>query len=715
MAGMILKEDVEKVRGAADLYDIVSSTVTLKPSGSGTYVGLCPFHDEKTPSFSVRPSLGVWHCFGCGLGGDVFVYVEHQENIDFREAVELLADKYHIELHYEKGGRSSEHQGSKRARLLEANEEAQRFFVEQLRGRDAIAAHKLLAGRDFSQKDCEFFGCGYAPQGWDNLVRHLASNGFTQQEMLDAGLARQGQRGLYDYFRGRVTWPIRDSTGRTLGFGARKLFDDDNVNAKYINTPDTVLYKKTQALYGIDIAKAAIVKKRQVVIVEGYTDVMACHLAGVDTAVATCGTAFGEEHAKIVRRLIADDSLGAVQLVGPLKVDGQSLSSRIVFTFDGDAAGQKAAIHAFALDSAFLSQTFVAVAADNLDPCDLRLKRGDQAVRSLVSEAKPLYDFVINTVIDRFDTAYTNGQMGAVKAVAPLIAQIRDRSLLDVHERKAARRIGVDLDIMRHEVNAARRKLHVRDEDAYAPRRGQYQPTARQNGFNRENTFGTGDNPYANPEVRKALERRDANEQSYYRVDDAVFIAEQQFMAVLIQVPRAIPVQGFAKLGANHFLTDVFRSLFQAVEAAGGLPAPETPQGLWMHNLNKAAGPVLSEVVGELAVLPLPLPVVSERQSSSSGRTVSPQASDASSSGSAHEVSQASLPLREASPEESRYAAELLVRLLDLGYMRQIGAAKRRMSHMSDSAKKLELLGSITRMETERKEMQSQVYGNATA
>lgn len=246
MVGMIKKEDVEKVRAAADLYDIVSATVTLKPSGTGTFVGLCPFHDEKTGSFNVRPSLGVWHCFGCGLGGDVFKYVEQSENIDFREAVELLADKYHIELHYENSGNgpARENTGSKRTRLLEACEEAQRFFVSQILTKEALPARKLLGGRNFSQADCERFGCGYAPQGWDNLVRHLASKGFTQKEILDAGLARQGQRGIYDYFRGRVTWPIRDSTGRTLGFGARKLYEDDQIAAKYINTPDTQLYRK---------------------------------------------------------------------------------------------------------------------------------------------------------------------------------------------------------------------------------------------------------------------------------------------------------------------------------------------------------------------------------------------------------------------------------------------------------------------------------------
>ncbi|OZG60468.1 DNA primase [Bifidobacterium myosotis] len=703
MVGMIKKEDIEKVRAAADLYDIVSATVTLKPSGTGTFVGLCPFHDEKTGSFNVRPSLGVWHCFGCGLGGDVFKYVEQVENIDFREAVELLADRYHIELHYENSGTGEgrpEGGGSKRTRLLEACEEAQRFFVSQILTKEALAARKLLGGRNFSQADCERFGCGYAPQGWDNLVRHLASKGFTQKEMLDAGLARQGQRGIYDYFRGRVTWPIRDSTGRTLGFGARKLYEDDQIAAKYINTPDTQLYRKTQVLYGIDLAKSAIVKKRQAVIVEGYTDVMAMHLAGIDTAIATCGTAFGAEHAKIVRRLIADDSLGAVQLIGPLKVKDQPLSSRIVFTFDGDAAGQKAALHAFGLDSAFLSQTFVAVADDNLDPCDLRIERGNEAVRSLIANAKPLYDFVIDAAIGRFDLTYTPGQVGAMKAVAPLVAQIRDRSLWDAYARKAAGRIGVDLEVMRREVLAARNRLHVRDEDAYAPRRR----------FQREEEpyQEPGSNPYANPAARKALERHDASEQTYFKIDDAVFIAEQQFMATLIQVPRAIDRAMFGQLTLDHFMTPVFRTLFQAIVAAGGLPPDDTPQGLWMHNLTKAGGPMLNQVINELAVMPLPLP----GDDKGTGAQVAQQNAAGGGAAGAAAGGAAAVQLRQPTKEEQRYASELLTRLVDMGFMRQIGLARRRMAQLPDGEEKIALLGRIARMETARKDLQAQVYGN---
>ena len=690
MVGMIVKEDIERVRAAADLYDIVSATVTLKPSGTGTFVGLCPFHDEKTPSFSVRPSLGVWHCFGCGAGGDVFKYVEQKENIDFREAVEFLADRYHIEMHYKQEQNSdSQARGSKRARLLEANEEAQKFFVSNLGTQEAAPARELLAGRNFTPQQSARFSCGYAPKGWDNLVRYLANKGFTRQELLDAGLARLGQRGIYDYFRGRLTWPIRDSTGRTLGFGARKLYDDDSISAKYINTPDTALYRKTQVLYGIDLAKANIVKKRQVVIVEGYTDVMACHLAGIDTAVATCGTAFGVEHAKIVRRLIADDSLGAIQLVGPLKVDGQSVSSRIVFTFDGDAAGQKAALHAFGLDSAFLTQTFVAVADNNLDPCDLRIQRGDEAVRSLVAHASPLYDFVIDTVINRFETSYTTGQMGAIKAVAPLIAQIRDRSLLDLYMRKAVRSIGVDLAVMRNEVESARRRLKVRDDDAYAQKHNVIPTFGQQINDDRNAGFKAS---------RMEIIKSSAKNQHYYRVDDAVFMCEQQFMALLLQVPLAFDEKLFAQLTLNNFITPVFRTLFQAFVAAGGLPVGSVSQGLWLHMMTKAAGPLLESVITELSVMPLPLPAASDSLEDAGNRQ-----NQQVSNGSPSDL------LRKATSAESKYANELLIRLLDIGYMRRIGAARARMAKLKDGQEKLELLGKITSMEAARKNLQSQI------
>lgn len=726
MAGIISQKDVERVRGVADLYDIISATVTLKTAGIGSFVGLCPFHDEKTPSFNVRPSLGVWHCFGCGLGGDVFDYVEQKENIDFREAVELLADKYHIELHYDnsKDDKDKSHVSTKRARLLEANDAAQEFFVKNLLIPEASFARKLLAGRNFTQAQCERFGCGYALQGWDNLVRYLSSRGFTHQELLDAGLARLSQRGIYDYFRGRLTWPIRDSTGRTLGFGARKLYDDDSISAKYINTPDTSLYRKNQVLYGIDIAKPNIVEKRQVVIVEGYTDVMACHLAGIDTAVATCGTAFGVEHAKMVRRLIADDSLGGIQLVGPLKVKGQNVSSRIVFTFDGDAAGQKAAIHAFGLDSAFLTQTFVAVADNNLDPCDLRIQRGDEAVRALISSASPLYDFVINTVIRKFDTTFATGQMGAVKAVSPLVAQIRDRSLLDMYTRKAARFIGIDLNIMRREVESARRRLHIKTEDAYAPRfesQSSYSSyssaSASASAFSGGSAVNSVSQKFMNPAERLNIMREAYHSQSYYRIDDTVFMCEQQFMSVLVQMPLAFQESLLSRLTLNNFITPIFRTLFQAFIAADGFPDPNITQGLWLHKLMKAGGPVLEPVITELAVTPLPL-AISKREDYNASIGFSAYANqvqsqtiansqNAQNAQNAQNIGSPADTLRRPSESESQYANELLIKLLDIGYMRRIGAAKIRMSKLPDCKEKLNLLGEISSMEAERKNLRS--------
>lgn len=693
MPGYITKESVEAVRSAADLYDIVSADVTLKPSGAGSFVGLCPFHEEKTGSFNIRPSLGSWHCFGCGLGGDVFAYVEQKENVDFAQAVELLADKYHIELKYEDSGSSSKkRQGSTRSRLLEVCEQTQKFFASQLSADEALPARKLLAGRNFTQADCERFGCGYALQGWDTLVRHLASLGYTQQEMIDAGVARQGQnQSVYDYFRGRATWPIRDSTGRTLGFGARRLYDDDRIAAKYINTPDTVLYHKNQVLYGIDIAKPHIVDKRQVVIVEGYTDVMACHLAGVDVAVATCGTAFGQEHAKIIRRFISDDSLGAVQLVGPTR------GSKVIFTFDGDAAGQKAAIHAFGLDGAFLTQTFVAVARENLDPCDLRIQYGDAAVRSLIADCKPLYDFVIQAAIRSFDTQYTTGQVGAMKAVAPIIARIRDASLVNAYTRKYAGQIGVDIKTLHQEVQTARRRMRIPTIDAYAPRR-RAEEDPRYSSQNR-------DLDYSRPSNRRQLDHNNAVNQDYYRIDDTVFITEQQFFGILIQSPLAVSSAGnadlFQRLSERCFMTPVFKSLFAGLQAAGGLPDEQTPQGLWIHNLTKASGPILEPVINELAVLPLPL-------------SAKNRSSDRHNSGADVAGNQATggVQTRQPTEAEIKFAQQLLTRLLDADAMRAVGRLKHRMARLPEGEEKIAILNKVVTIESWRKELMAQAYGN---
>lgn len=677
MAGFVVKDDIEKVRNMANLYDVISDDVTLKSSGS-QYMGLCPFHDEKTPSFSVNPANGYWHCFGCGKSGDVFAYVMEREGVDFREALEILADRYHYELHYEQPGQghADRPKGVTRVRLFEACAEAQNFFVSQLPTPEALKARQLLAGRRFQRADCERFGCGYAPRGGSELVRHLSAKGFTIEEMVEAGLARKGEHGAYDYFRGRVTWPIRDTVGRTLGFGARKLYDDDRIAAKYINTPDTKLYHKNQVLYGIDMAKESVRKTHQIVIVEGYTDVMACHLAGVTTAVATCGTAFGEEHAKIVRRLIADEKLGAIQLVGPVE------GSRVVFTFDGDSAGQKAALRAFQFEGRFLTQTFVAVARDGLDPCDLRINDGDAAVRNLIKDAKPLYDFVIDTIIDACDTQYTTGQVGAARAVAPILAKIRDRSLVNAYTRKAAGRIGIDVATLHQEVLAERRRQGVRGEDVYAQAAPMHTPS-----------------PLAPQQpdaaARHAVVRSDAANQDYYTVDDAVFSTEQQFMGMVVQLPRAFDPTQFANLTESCFRIPVFQSLFDVVQAAGGLPPADSSMSAsqWVTSLVHMAGPMLAPVVQQLASMPLPVipdPQVVEQQ-----RQAGPAA-----------------PMRAAGPQESSYAQQLLVSLLDADCVRRIGQIRARMKAMPEGEAKFRLLGELSKIEQQRKQIQDYVFNS---
>ena len=288
---MIRREDIAAVREACRIEEVVGEHVTLKSAGVGALKGLCPFHDEKTPSFHVRPVVGLWHCFGCGEGGDVISFIQKINHMSFVEAVEMLAQRYSITLHYEEGGRRvREEEPGKRQRLLDAHNVAEDFYREQLMSHEAKPGRAFLANRGFSQSDSAQFGIGYSPQSWDSLTRLLRSRGFTDAEILAAGLASQGNRGIYDRFRGRLMWPIRDITGATVVFGARRLDDSDTNSPKYLNTPETAIYHKSQVLYGLDLAKREISRRRRIVIVEGYTDVMAAHVAGEVTAVATCGT-----------------------------------------------------------------------------------------------------------------------------------------------------------------------------------------------------------------------------------------------------------------------------------------------------------------------------------------------------------------------------------------------------------------------------------------
>jgi DNA primase len=430
VAGLIRRNDIDEVRARTNLADIVGEYVTLKNAGVGSMKGLCPFHEERSPSFHVRPQVGFYHCFGCGEGGDVFTFLQKMDHVTFSEAVERMAARLGYELHYEDGGQATDH--GNRARILAANKAAEDFFIAQLASAEAEIGRAFLGQRGFDHAAAERFGVGFAPKSYDALGKHLKSLGFTEAELVTAGLLGQGDRGAYDRFRGRLVWPIRDVTGQTLGFGARRLREDDS-GPKYLNTPETPVYHKSQVLYGLDLAKRDVARQRQIVVVEGYTDVMACHLAGVTTAVATCGTAFGGDHVKIVRRVLGD--FDNVDTTG---------TGEVIFTFDPDEAGQKAASRAFSEEQRFAAQTFVAVAPGGLDPCDLRLNKGDDAVRRLVATRKPMFEFMIRRTLGAHDLETVEGRVAALRAAAPIVAGIRDQALGVGYVRNLAGWLGMD-------------------------------------------------------------------------------------------------------------------------------------------------------------------------------------------------------------------------------------------------------------------------------
>jgi DNA primase len=445
VAGLIRRNDIDEVRSRTNIADIVGDYVALKSAGAGSMKGLCPFHEERSPSFHVRPQVGFYHCFGCGEGGDVFTFLQRMDHVSFSEAVERLAGRISYELHYEDGGAATDH--GNRARILAANQAASDFFVAQLATAEAEPGRNFLGERGFDQSAAERFGIGFAPRG-GALTKHLNTLGFTSDELVTAGLVGKGERGdYYDRFRGRLVWPIRDVTGQTLGFGARRLLDDDK-GPKYLNTPETPAYHKSQVLYGLDLAKKDISRSKQIVVVEGYTDVMACHLAGVTTAVATCGTAFGVDHIKIVRRMIGDYDNADTTATG-----------EVIFTFDPDEAGQNAANRAFAEEHRFAAQTFVAVASEGLDPCDLRLKKGDGAVRRLVATRKPMFEFKIRRELAVHDLETVEGRVAALRAAAPVVAGIRDQALGVGYVRSVAGWLGMEPSEVQSAVTAAKRRV----------------------------------------------------------------------------------------------------------------------------------------------------------------------------------------------------------------------------------------------------------------
>ncbi|MDQ0580864.1 DNA primase [Streptomyces rishiriensis] len=526
MAGRINDEDVKAVRDAVPIDAVVSEYLQLRNAGGGNLKGLCPFHDEKSPSFQVSPSKGLFHCFGCQEGGDTITFVMKVDHLTFSEVVERLAAQAGITLRYEEGGYNPAHQRGERIRLVEAHKVAAEWYAEQLAtSPEADTGRIFLADRGFDQAAALHFGVGYSPQGWDHLTRFLRGKGFTDKELFLSGLAQEGRRGPIDRFRGRLMWPIRDIGGEVVGFGARKLYESDN-GPKYLNTPDTAIYKKSQVLYGIDLAKKDIAKSSRAVVVEGYTDVMACHLAGVTTAIATCGTAFGGDHIKILRRLLMDNG-----------------SARVIFTFDGDAAGQKAALRAFEDDQKFAAETYIAIAPDNMDPCDLRLAKGDEAVADLVEPRTPLFEFALRQVVVRYDLDTPAGRAAALDEAAPIVARIKNSG--------AQHEVAVQLAGM----------LGILDTQFVVKRVAQLARWARDRG-------GKGPAPSRGPQPYESASRPAAGGPAL-NLRNAVYATERELLKLALQRPELV-APAFDAYGIDEFTAAPYAAVRQAIQDAGG-------------------------------------------------------------------------------------------------------------------------------------------------
>jgi DNA primase len=584
MPGRIRQEDIAAVRERSPIADVIGEYLQLRPAGGGHLKGLCPFHEERTPSFNVTPGKELYHCFSCGEGGDVIKFLMKLESLSFGEAVERLAARASITLRYEQGGYVPGQEMSVRRRLIDAHKKAQDFYTERLLADSAAPGRAFLAERGFKLDDAARFDVGYAPAAWDELTKQLRAQGFTDDELLKAGLARKTIRGtLIDMFRGRLTWPIRDLSGETIAFGARKLDPDDD-GPKYLNTPETQLFKKSTVLYGADLAKREIAKRRQAVIVEGYTDVMACHLSGVPTAVATCGTAFGEDHVKILRRLIMD-------------TDGSA--GEVIFTFDGDAAGQKAALKAFSLEEKFVTQTFVAVQPDGLDPCDLRLKHGEAAVRDLVARRVPLFEFAIRSVLSRHDLDTREGQFAAIDEAAPIIVRIKDRSKWKQYAVDLDRWIGfMDeryiLDRVRKAADAMRRGGDGSNRSV--PSSGTPAGTGQRSADRNSGQL--------NPGQRNPGQRDPGQGGRPYDRSDPVLRVEREALKLAVQW-SALTGPEFDALGPTAFTAAPHIEVFTLIAACGGVTSAGRARDWAAALLDAAPDDRTRGFVTELATEPL--------------------------------------------------------------------------------------------------------------
>lgn len=432
----IKDDDIDRLRDSADIVEVVSGYTQLKKSGGHRYVGLCPFHSEKSPSFQVDAAKGLTFCFGCSEGGNIYQFIQKVENLPFPEAVEWLARKMNFELHYEESRPGEEQNRGMKARLIQANAEASKFFHKTLMDSpDALQARRYLEGRGFDRAVAERWQIGYAP-GRDALCKHLLSKGFSEDEILKADLGRKSDNdgSLYDFFRQRITFPTWSLQGDVVAFGARALGDQQ---PKYLNTSDTPVFSKSRVMYGLDRAKSSLGRGNSAVVVEGYTDVIALHEAGVVEAVATNGTALGDTHFEQLKKF----------------------TGRAVLMFDADEAGKGAAERGWGdLKQAPLFhriglEVLVAPLPPGNDPADVVATDGPEAVKSVIEAARPLVEFKLQQTIDKLPLDTPEARSLAVREVARVLGWHPDPIARHEYAFSAATRIGVDAEVIQRALN----------------------------------------------------------------------------------------------------------------------------------------------------------------------------------------------------------------------------------------------------------------------
>jgi DNA primase len=405
VAGRIRDDDVAAVRERTDIVKLVSGYLTLKKAGHDRFIGLCPFHTEKTPSFGVSPSKGLYHCFGCGKGGDAIGFLRDVEHLEFSEAVERLAKDVGFTLRYEGDTPAERRVASKRQAMVRANEAAFELYHRTLlEAKEGEEARAYLESRGIDRDVAAEFEVGYAPAYPDFLLKRLVKS-LSAELLVEAGLAIKDQEGnVRDRFRRRITFPVHDLSGKAVGIGARILPGGREDGPKYLNSPETPVYRKGEVLYNLQRAKASATKLGELFLVEGYTDVIAMVRAGVTNTVATCGTALGEGHFRLASRF----------------------AQRMVLAFDSDDAGARAADRAFEFVERFPVQPVVLILPEGLDPADFVDARGGDALRELAATAIPLVEYMVRRTVGRHDLSTIEGQSAAVAAAVPLLERLGD-------------------------------------------------------------------------------------------------------------------------------------------------------------------------------------------------------------------------------------------------------------------------------------------------